>query len=89
VRCDKFVLHRWSGHEERELPKGELCILIVVQGSLQLAANAFRAEYRIGDTVIVPASFNGCSVSAASDSVYLECHLASSVAPAKSGYFGE
>lgn len=74
VECDKFVLRSLRGGEERVECEG-FSIITVPNGEAELRVGAERQMLTPGQSVLIPAATEGCSVSAGDAATVLEMHL--------------
>jgi len=76
VRCDKFVLNRWTLMDSQPLNSDDrFHILAVLQGHLEITASSTTTQLALGQTALIPASLDWVQLRPQETTILLEMHL--------------
>jgi mannose-6-phosphate isomerase class I len=76
VKCDKFVLDRWTWQSTQQIGgDNRFHILVSLAGSIQVAGDPALKPLRPGQTLLLPASLGTTEVIAETPSVLLDIYL--------------
>lgn len=76
IRCDKFVLDRWSMAAEQAIGGDDRChCLAVVEGALSVSGDAKPVPLGRGGTILLPASVGKVSLRPQGRAVFLDAYL--------------